>query len=686
MNKMSSAIISLLLIITILLSGCKSIAPINGSKDNSSTNIVSSSNDITQPNSTSEYNLKDDFYNYVNAEWINNQTLDGIAPSISNFQNVGNSSFSQIYYVLTEAISKDVDKGDDDFAKLTKFYKTSIDFNSRNNDSVNPIIKYIDKIKSISTIEEAQLVASELDMNMIGNFMMFGINPDLKDSTTNRLYLAGPVLSLGDKSYYSDESERGIQVIDAYKDMLKKLLILTGESESDAVNIAESAFYVEKELASSVLSSYESMKESLTYNKFDLDEFAAKYKNFDIKGFLSRVKLENPEFIIVTETNYYDKLDEIMVEKNLEGIKNFMYTQALIQTADYLTSDHLLVLTEFKNIFNGTTGARDETDAALTITQNYLGEIMGKVYVENFFSHDAKEEVEKMTYTIIDSYKNRIKNLWWMSQDTKKSAIKKLDTMSVKIGYPDNWTDYSSLTVTSYEDGGSLFENVVNNYTFEYNDFLASLDQPVDRSAWSMDAHEANAYYSPSLNEIVFPAGILKAPFFDINASESQNYGAIGAIIAHEISHAFDESGSQYDEFGNLSNWWTEEDRTNYESLTKKLVDLFDGYEIIPGYSVDGNFTLDENIADLGGVSCIVGIVRDLPDGNLDETFTSFAKIWASKSTDDYKKNLIVQDPHAPDMLRVNLLLPNIDEFYETYNITEKDGMFIPKENRIQIW
>lgn len=693
MKKMSSIFVSLLLILCISFSSCSTLAKTAEIIDNVTTTSSQTENiqntetengtELTQAN---EYTIKDDFYNYVNADWISNQTLSESQSSTSNFADVSNESFSLLYYVLSQAVSMELDQGDDDLAKLTKFYKTSLNYDARNTDKTNPITKYADKIKAISSIEELQQVATELDKDMIGSFMMFNIRPDLGDSTTNRLYISGPSLSFGEKSYYSDSSERGLKLIEAYKDMLKKLFVLSGETEQDAVKMTEAAYRIEKELADSTFSIYEAMDESLTYNKFDLDELSSKYKNFNIKDFLSGVGLENPEFVIVTEPNYYDKLDEIMVSENLEDIKCFMYAQMLSQTADYLTSEHLMLTGDFRNILSGTTGYRNETDQALSITQENLGEIMGRVYVENFFSHEAKDEVLNMTYNIIDTYKKRIENLEWMSDETKAEAIKKLDNMSVKVGYPDEWTDFSTLEVQSYDEGGSLFQNVVNHYHFTYKDFLATLDQPVDRTEWHMDAHEANAYYSPSLNEIVFPAGILNKPFFDIEASESQNYGAIGSIIAHEVSHAFDESGSRYDEFGNLSNWWTESDRKNYEELTEKLVDLFDGYEIVPGYAVDGRSTLDENISDLSGMHCVVDVVKALPDGNLDETFTSFARIWASKSTDEYKINMIMQDTHSPDMLRVNLLLPNVNEFYEVYDIHEGDGMYVAESDRIRIW
>ena len=691
MKRISLILTSILLLVSMSLSSCnyitetvKDVESAVSSQLNENDDNVSSNSDDDIGNQ--QYDPKDDFYDYVNGEWISEQVLDGNSPSHSHFQDIANESFTEIYFILTQAVSLDVDKGDDDLAKLTKFYKTAMDYTTRNSDGTAPIVKYAEKIKSISSIEEAQLVAAEQDIDMIGSFMMFGISPDKEDSTMNRLYLSGPTLSFGDKSYYTDESERGQAIIDAYKELLKKLFVLAGESDTDAVNMAESAFNMEKELAGSTYSSYESMDDSLTYNKFDLDEFSAQYQNFDVKTFLSRVKLENPEFIIVTEPNYYAKLDEVMVAENLEGIKNFMYAQMLVQTSDFLTNDHLRANGDFTNVLSGTTGYRDDIDEALSLTQDAMGELIGKVYVENFFSHDAKDEVEEMTYTIIDAYKKRINKLEWMSDETKASAIKKLDTMSVKVGYPDVWEDYSNLEVSTYEEGGSLLENVINNYHFTYEDFINDLDKPIDRNQWNMNAQTANAYYNPSLNEIVFPAGILKAPFFDLEATESQNYGAIGSIIAHEVSHAFDESGSKYDEYGNLANWWTDTDRQNYEGLTKKLAELFDGYEILPEYSVDGYFTLDENIADLGGMSCITEIVGELPDGNFDEMFESFATIWGSKSTDEHKINLLIQDSHAPDKLRVNLILPNIDQFYETYGVTDGDGMFFAKEDRIQIW
>ncbi|MDR2654479.1 MAG: M13 family metallopeptidase [Oscillospiraceae bacterium] len=629
--------------------------------------------------------LKDDFYYYVNKDWIENTYL-GPVPAANASSELASEIYVGLLYSLLD-IAADLETNDDgEYAKLVKYYLTLADVDSRNAEGIRPLQSRIDAIKNIKTIDELQKVAASLDVDCFGSFMMFGIYPDAEDSLTNRLYLSGPLLSLGEKSYYSGSGELSQKTIGAYKTLLAELFTLAGESGAQAM--AEEAFRIEKTLADSTLSMGDAVNIDKTYNRRDLREYAAQFENFDLIGFLERVGLVDPEFIIVTELDYYNTLNQIMVPENLEALKSFMYGQLLYQAAGYLSMDFVYAARDFENVLNGTEGYRDETEMAFFKTESYLGELMGKLYVETAFAgkaETAKAEATKIAQEILDKYEERIMRLDWMSDATKAEAVKKLETMDLKIGFPDKWTNFDSLEVTIYAQGGSALQNFVNYYHFSYQEFLDSLDKPVDKDKWSMMPHVVNAGYNRSANEIVIPAASLEEPFFNVDWSEAMNYGGIGFTIAHEISHAFDNEGSKYDENGNYKDWWTAEDKKNYELYTKALAGQFSKIEVLPGYFIHGELTLGENIADLGGMECIVEIVSG-KGGNLDELFKNYARGWASKCTDEYLKNSLVQDVHSPDKYRVNTILSNIDKFYETYGIKQGDGMYRPENERVHIW
>jgi len=686
MIKKLTAVILTVVMMMVLFAGCDgtNMGDVLGGLTGSEADASLPGSDSGAETEFSNVRPQDDFYTYVNKYWMDNVNFTGFTPKINVFSEITTDVYMNVYTLLE--INSWFPNLEGDMEKLIKFYKTASDFENRNAQGFAPVEEYIGLVKGISSIDEVQLVATELDVNMLGTFMMFSIAPDKLDSTINRLYLSGPALQLGEKSYYNGDTEHTQRVIDAYITCLEQLFVLAGEDESAAEQMALQAFTFEKILAGSTLSLEESMDDDKTYNVYDLDDFSAQYSNFDVKGFLERVDLVNPEYIIVMEEEYYKTLDEAMIQENLEAIKSFMYAQVLIQSSSYLSEEIIHVVEDFENTLYGTTGYYGQIDLSYIVTENTLGELIGKMYVENYFSDEDKAAVAEIVQNIIAAYEKRIMALDWMSESTKAKAIKKLETLSVKVGYPDVWTDYSGLIIQEYSEGGSVFRNVAHNYQYNYADFTASLDKPVDREGWNMSAHTVNAYYNTSLNEIVFPAGILQAPFYDVNASESANYGGIGSVIAHELSHAFDYNGSKYDENGNQANWWDDGDLTNFNEKTEALVEQFNSCEALAGYNVNGKLTLDENIADLGAIACVVDIVKDLPEGNLEELFTSYATIWRSVSTEQSILNRLIEDSHAPDIFRVNVILSNTDEFYEVYNVQKKDDMYISPEERVRIW
>lgn len=634
------------------------------------------------------------YYEYVNQGWLESTADPSYSPVTSAFSETTSSNLLAVYQtfennIITNEYTLDTNEG-----KLTKFYMSAKDISGREEAGNAPLKPYLSLLENATTLTELQDAAAQLDLAQLGNFVSFGVLPDSKDRTVNRLQIAGPVLGFSDKSYYDTSStatdlETNQKMIAAYKECLVSLFVQNGWSEEEAEQQVEAGYAIEEQLVASTLSTEDAQNAAYTYNRYKLSTLSSRMSNFDIARFLEQVGLPNPAVIIVKEYDYYMKLDELFTMDNFEGLRAYLYMTTLFQSANLLTPEMATTLETFDNTLNGTSGYSDAKNQAMTLCRLYMGEEVGELYVNHYFSEETKENVTQMVDSILSVYKKRLGNIEWLSQNTKNSAIEKLDNMSIKVGYPDQWTDLSNLTISSFEEGGSLFQNVVNLYQHDYAAYCATLDQPVNRTNWGgLSAFDTNAYYKNSANEIVIPAGILKEPFYSSSYSVSQNYGGIGSIIAHEISHAFDDDGRKYDQNGTLSDWWTAQDLANYNELTSALVAQYDAYEVYPGYFVNGSLTLNENIADLGGISCITELIGELPDGqgNYEEMFSSYATAFREKVVETYGKRRLVEDVHAPSICRVNVVLSNIDKYYEVYSVGEGEFMYRSPEERIQIW
>lgn len=635
----------------------------------------------------------ENFYEYVNQSWLQETKDPTNTPTVSAFSQTTSANLTAVYQTLENNLSEKVDEENSNIGKLTRFYASVKDTDGRTNAGVDPIKPYLDLVLNAPDLDSLQDAAAQLDLAQLGNFVSFRITPDAKDSTVNRLYLNGPVLGLSNRSYY-DTSENAAdlagnqKMIAAYQECLVKLLMETGLSEEDSINMVSAGYSIEEQLALSTLSSEDAQNSEMTYNKYKLSTFSSKMDHFDLTRFLSQVGIENPEYMIVEEVEYYMTLDELFIDENLEALRAYIYMIAVFQASNLLSPEMVVIREDFDNVIYGTTGYSDPSSQGLYLCRLYMEEQIGELYVKHYFSESTKEAVTEMVNNILLIYKKRIENLDWMNEKTKISAIQKLDNISVKVGYPDQWSDLSTLEIASFEEGGSLFQNVVNLYQYDYAGFCAKLDQPVNRSNWEISAFETNAYYKNSANEIVIPAGILRDPFYSPSNTPSQNYGAIGVVIAHEISHAFDGDGRKYDENGSLDNWWTSQDLKNYNARTEALVAQYNNYEVYPGSFINGTLTLNENIADLGALSCITELIGELPDGqgNYEEMFEAYATIYREKTTETYGKRRLIEDPHAPSICRVNEVVSNIDIYYDVYGVGEGNAMYRAPEERIQIW
>jgi len=628
-------------------------------------------------------NLKDDFFEAVNKEWLNTSTIPDGDMMGGVFSDLTRGNDDKLAAILKDLVGQKFKEGTKE-QKLADYYTAALDTKSRNQAGIEPIANYLAAIKKASSLQELIQADNDLEkatsLSTLFNFM---ISADAKDSSTNVLYYIGMNMGL-DKNSYVTNDENAKQLYIAF---MTKLLVLSGEQEQSAKEQASKIYEMEKSLAAVSLDPQEQGDVTKYYNPYTIQQFAALYPHVDIKHMLKEANLSQVDKVIVIDEKQAKKYAEYLQEDQLELLKSYSKVWLLQQTAFKLTDDYRKAVKDFNAGFFGITGERSDEDSAIDSTKAYLNNYMGQMYAERYFSKEAKQDVEHMVKQFIDIYKERIKAVDWMSEATKQKAIKKLETMQVKIGYPDKWNDQlSKVTIKTYDKGGSLFANAIAIQKAKADATKAKLGKPVDKSEWEMNVYEVNAYYNPLNNEIVFPAGILQAPFYDIHAKKEANMGAIGIVIAHEISHAFDNNGSAYDENGNANNWWTEEDHQKFMEKCQAVIDFYNGIEIVPGATNSGLLTLSENVADLGGVAASLQVVSGMAQPDYKVYFESYANVWKATMTREIAAYLSANDVHSANKVRVNRTVVNFPEFYTTYGIQAGDGMYVAPEQRVSIW
>jgi putative endopeptidase len=516
------------------------------------------------------------------------------------------------------------------------------------------------------------------------------VGPDYKDSTINVLYISNSNLGLGNSFYYKDNSRRGEEIKQVYIDYVVKLHKLYGEDESIAKKHAETFYDMERCISQKIPSYEEEARDEnriqKSYNVYSFKQLEKLIPNINIAELLSKLNINKPNKIIVENAEELKVVNSLITEENIENMKSYLKTTVLLNTDNFLTSNHREASGKLRKIFYGVESSALDEVYGIRFVNSQLNEIMSKLYVDRYFDNESKNNVENMSKEIIKNFENRLQNNSWLSNSTKKKAIKKLENINVKIGCPDEWNDYSDIKINSYEDGGSLIENIINIYVVQSRNQFSKLNQPVNKNEWHMGACTVNAYYNALNNEIVFPAAILQAPFYDKNANKEKNLGGIGAVIGHELTHAFDNTGSQFDETGKLKKWWSDKDYKEFTSRSKKVVEYYSNIKICEEKCVNGFLTVGENISDLGGIACVLDIANKIENPNLKDLFENYAIIWREVSTKELKEYLLNNDPHAPKKVRVNAVLSQFEEFYKTYNIKEGDEMYVKPEDRVGIW
>ncbi|NQD70331.1 M13 family metallopeptidase [Sphingobacterium shayense] len=631
---------------------------------------------------------QDDFYNYVNGNWMKTVEIPSDKARWGSFDELREHTDEAVLKILKESLDNTHQKGSDG-QKIADLYKSFVDFDQRNNLGTSPIKTYLEKIDGIKNVNE--LYNYLLEVGPTGGNPFFGayVYAHMKNSDINAVYLGGGDLGLG-RSYYQKVDDKNTETLGQYANFISTLYSKIDQRTRDLKGPKIVAF--EKDLASYLKTIEESRDAQKRYNPVAVKDLGKLVKNIDVAKYIKALGF-TADTVIIGELKYYQNLDKIINKENLPQIKEFLKFNVMNDATGYLTKE----LDELSFDFYGRTlrGQKEQRSLdkrGLEFVNGSAGELLGKLYVEENFPPEAKAACEEMVQYLVKSFNMHITHLDWMSDDTKTKALEKLSKFKVKIGYPDKWKDYSKLEV-----GNSLFENVKRLQLWSFQQNLEKQGKPVDKSEWGMTPQTVNAYYSPLFNEIVFPAAILQPPFYDYKADAAVNFGGIGAVIGHELSHGFDDSGSQYDGNGNLNNWWTPEDKEKFDKAANALVAQFEAYQPVPGIFVNGRFTLGENIGDLGGSSVAFDALQmyikekgnpGLIDGFTPEQrfFLSWATIWRTKTTDEFVVNQVKTDPHSPAQYRAVAPIINLDAFHEAFDIKVGDKLYKSKEERIKIW
>ncbi len=622
-----------------------------------------------------------DFFRYVNGAWLDSTEIPNDRSRWGSFDELRQRTDEDALALLEKTASSEDLDGSTDQGKAVFLYKSIMDTVNRNAQGVEPVKPYLAKIDAIQSKEDLQKFLIEMSEYGSAGFFSFGVGADSKNSDMNAAYLNPSGLGLPERDYYLLDDSDSKDKRKKYKVYIADMLQYIDYTEEEAKKAAETILAFETKLAEPRLDKVERRDARNTYNPMTIAELQKLTPAMQWNAYFEGIGAKNLDTVIVSQPKYMKALQQILTENSIDDWKTYLKWDFFNGAAPTLTTQLERESWEFySKALRGAKEQRPRNERALGTINGVLGEALGKLYVEEHFPPQAKETAREMVDNIIKAYENRISNLSWMSEDTKKKALEKLSTFNVKIGYPDTWKDYSELEIQSPEDGGSYFQNMLNAQKWRVTDNMADLGQPVDKTEWFMSPQTVNAYYNPRYNEIVFPAAILQPPFYDYKADAAVNYGGIGAVIGHEISHGFDDSGARFDAEGNLNNWWTDKDLEQFEDLGSELAEQYSAIEVLDSVYINGKFTLGENIGDLGGVNAAYdGLQIHLNEnGNPGEIdgftpeqrfFLSWATVWRTKMREEALRNRIKTDSHSPGMYRAYVPLQNIDAWYDAFVI-----------------
>lgn len=634
---------------------------------------------------------QDDFNRYVNGGWIDRTEIPADKSRWGSFDLLRDESDKNQRTVVEELAAAEGLQPDTEEQKVGDLYASLMDAEKINALGVEPLRPYLDEVEAIS--DRAGVVGAFAKLRKLGiggPFLAF-ISPDSRDSSRYAAYLTQSGLGLPNRNYYLKEGEKFDEIRARYPEYIAELLTLAGFD--DAAARAQGIYDLEMKIAEAHWPPEDNRNATKTNNVYDVADLNSVSSQIDWTAFLEVAGLADRKDLFVRQPSYLEKLGGILQETPVEDWKNYLRFQILDDAAPWLSDDLVNArFAFFGKLINGQQELQPRWQRAVQTVNGAIGEAVGKVYVERYFPPQAKERMDTLVANLLAAFEVSINDLDWMSDETKARAQEKRRNFTTKIGYPDEWKDYSALSI----ERGDALGNLARAAVWDYERDLGRLDGPVDRGEWFMSPQTVNAYFNPRMNEIVFPAAILQPPFFDLEADDAVNYGAIGAVIGHEIGHAFDDQGRKTDSNGNLNDWWTEADAEAFKAKAAALVEQYNGFEVLEGLYVNGEFTLGENIGDLTGAyigylaykMSLNGEEAPVIDGMTGDQrfFFGFGQIWRGKSREERLRRQVLTDPHSPSQFRANGPLRNFDAFYEAFDVKEGDGMYLPPEERVKIW
>ncbi|MFA5470665.1 MAG: M13-type metalloendopeptidase [Acholeplasmataceae bacterium] len=628
--------------------------------------------------------IKSNFYEAVNGKWLEQAVIPGDQPSISAFLEL-HLGIEKTLMDLTSTWEKEPSKLNDNLKKFIKLYQMTKDFDKRKELGTKPFEVVLNKIKNLNNLNELEQAFVDLSLESIEVPFGFAVMQDFMNSNNQVLYFGASNLFLPDTSYYKDENTKK-QLIGLFTNATTQLLTLYGFSTEDINQLITEALAFDELLVPVTKSSVERADYVKMYNPLKKSEVQKLTKTFDVMGKAESLVKQSVDQLIVMNLDFINAFENIINESNFKLIKSWMIVSNALRFASDLTDEIRIAGGAFGRALSGTKEAQSKEKFAFYQAYNRFSQVVGLYYGENYFGPVAKQDVKTMVHEMIGVYQERITDNSWLKDKTKEKAIKKLSTLTVHVGYPDELPlYYDKFEIKGYEQGSDLIQEklamtkIINEYDF------AKYNKEPNKNIWGMPASMVNAYYSPTNNQIVFPAAILQRPYYSLDQTPSENYGGIGAVMAHEISHAFDNNGAKFDETGSLNNWWTDEDLKAFDQKAKDMIALFEGVETGFG-PCNGELTVSENIADSGGLRCALEASKKRSDHNLDEFFSNWARVWRNKSSVEYSQLLLRVDVHGPSILRANMQLSNMPEFQELYQIKKDDKMFLPKDKMVSIW
>jgi putative endopeptidase len=640
-------------------------------------------------------NPRNDFNQFANGKWIQNNPVPSTESRWTSFNVIAERNYDLLRTILeTAAADKSASKGSAR-QKIGDFYRIAMDTNKLEADNYAPLTTDLGSIMVLVDAKDVMNYVGKMHRKGLPAFFGFGVNQDVKKSDEYACYLSQAGLGLPDRDYYLKDDEKSKNIRKEYLNHISRMFQMIGNNTPESEKIANDILEFETDLAKASMTRVERRDPDKTYNKKTTQELETSYPNINWKGYFEQTGLakKNVSTFIVGQPLFFEELNKRMGTTSIFTLRNYLKWKDVSSSSSYMSSRFADESFRFySTILTGTKEQKPRWKRTVNQANNLIGELVAQEYVKVAFSEESKKRLNKMVDNLREAFKIRIQNLDWMSAETKTKALEKLASFNRKIGYPDKWTDFTKLEIKN----DSYLENYFRSNTFEFDDNINRLGKPIDKAEWGMLPQTVNAYYSPLMNEIVFPAAIMQPPFFDPAADDAVNYGAIGAVIGHEFSHGFDDKGCKFDAKGNLNNWWTEADKSKFDARTKVMVNQYNKYKVEDSVYVNGELTLGENIADFAGLTVsydaymlsLKGKEKKKINGFTPEQrfFIGFAQVWRGNARPEFLRQQVVTDPHSPARFRVLGPLSNMPQFYEAFGVQKGDGMYRDDSVRVKIW